>query len=810
MPPAESILDLLERWEEQYQQGHDLSPAELAPTAPALWDELAGRLARRKQLLGLVASSPPAEAAVPAVPGYEVLEELGRGGMGVVYKARQLGLERLVALKMILAASAAGAEQRARFQTEAEALARVRHPNIVEVHAYGTHEGQPYFSLEYVSGGSLARHLAGRPLPPADAARLVEPLARAVAALHAEGILHRDLKPGNVLLSVAPACGFTFAASDAANAKPQAAAGFVPKVSDFGLARLGDAGTTVSGALLGTPSYMAPEQARGAGQVGPAADVYALGAILYECLTGRPPFRATTAIETIDQVCNREPVGVRTLAPAVPRDLETICHKCLEKEPERRYPSASELADDLRRFLAAEPVRARPLGHVARACRWCRRNPRVAILLTALAVVLVGGFAGVTAVGLVARAQKIEADRQRGRAEDRQRLARRALHDLMQVAEQFLDSQPRMTLVQLDMLERALASYQELAQEDGSDPELRFRTAQAYHFVARISHRVGRPARAVQSLCAQLALLEELAAEAPGERKYRFDLFHCRLALDGALRTQGRFREAEEQAWQALALIRALVRDFPGEPFYRDALANQIANVASLLHTTGRLRQAEALYREGLDVARTLVAKQPPRRAHPFYERNVMFNLKGLGEIHERQGRLLEAEKAYRESVVLAVELNRRCPDDPSIACDVPLDQGRLAGLLGVMGRPTEAENLFCEALVRAERLAQDHPNVLLYRCCLPSLCVALGELYHASGRPAQAEKQFRRAVRLREKLVEDFPARADVYSDLARLLSSCPVESVRDPERARRLIRRARAVAPAESPTTGPARSAR
>ena len=308
-----------------------------------------------------------------------------------------------------------------------------------------------------------------------------------------------------------------------------------PKITDFGLARLGDSGTTASGALLGTPSYMAPEQARGARPVGPAADVYSLGAILYECLTGRPPFRAAAPMETLEQVLHREPVAVRSLAPGVPRDLETICHKCLEKEPGRRYGSAADLADDLGRFLAGAPVKARPLGRAARGFRWCRRNPGLAVLLTALALVLAGGFAGVTAMGLAARREKAEANRQRLRAEDRQRLIRRALRDLLQAAERLLDTQPGLTQVQLDLLERALASYQELLQEGDSDPEVRFRTAQAYHFVARIFLRVGKPARAEQSLNDQLALLEELAAEDPGERKYRFDLFFSRKELGAAL-----------------------------------------------------------------------------------------------------------------------------------------------------------------------------------------------------------------------------------------------------------------------------------
>jgi serine/threonine protein kinase/tetratricopeptide (TPR) repeat protein len=798
MPSPDSILDLLERWEEQYEQGRDLSPAELAPAAPALWDELARRLGRRRQLLGLVASFPALDAPtvpaltasgnLPAVPGYEVLEEIGRGGMGVVYKARQLGLERLVALKMILGASAAGPQQRARFQIEAEALARVRHPNVVQVHAFGTHEGQPYFALEYIPGGSLAHHLAGRPLLPAAAAALVEPLARAVAVLHAEGIVHRDLKPANVLLS------FSRDAQRSAEASALRSAlrlnDYVPKITDFGLARLGDAGTTTSGALLGTPSYMAPEQARGPGQVGPAADVYALGAILYECLTGRPPFRAATVIETLEQVHHHEPVAVRSLAPAVPRDLETICHKCLEKLPASRYASAVELADDLRRFLDGEPVRARPLGRLARVWRWCRRNPRVAGLLAALVLVFVGGFAGVTAMGLAAWSQKIEADRQRARAEDRQRLARNALGDLTRVAERLLDTQPRMTLVQLEVLERALASYQELAQEDSQDPELRYRTSQAYHFVARMCSRLGRPKRAEQSLRAQLALLEELAAEDPAERKYRFDLFHCRMALGMALGGQNRLRESEEQSQLALNLIRDLVRNFPNEPFYRDALAHQTGMVAAALLGRGEVRRAEELHREGLAVARALVKEFPPRREHPLYERNVMFNLKGLGGILVHQGRKVEAEPFYRESVEIAVELARRLPNDLFVCGDVPLDQMHLAALLIELGRRSEAESLYRDALTRAERVVQDQPNVLLYRGFVPRLYLSLAELHFAAGQTSQAEKEYRRAVELYAKLVEDFPTATDAVGLLKHLLTSCPVESVRDPARARRLAR--------------------
>ena len=252
----------------------------------------------------------------PSVPGYEILGELGRGGMGVVYKARQLGFNRVVALKMILSGAHAGTEERERFRTEAEAVARLQHPNIVQVHEVGEHEGRPFFSMEFCRGGGLNRKLAGTPLPPAEAARLVETLAQAVQAAHQQNVVHRDLKPANVLL-----------AEDG-----------TPKITDFGLARkLDEAGQTRTGEVMGTPSYMAPEQAGGRSkEIGPAADVYALGAILYECLTGRPPFRSPTDVDTVMQVLSDDPVPPRRLQSKTPRDLETICLKCLEKQPARR------------------------------------------------------------------------------------------------------------------------------------------------------------------------------------------------------------------------------------------------------------------------------------------------------------------------------------------------------------------------------------------------------------------------------------------------------------------------------------------
>jgi tetratricopeptide (TPR) repeat protein len=315
----------------------------------------------------VVRPAPP----LPSVPGYELVRELGRGGMGVVFLATQVRLRRPVALKMP-PAELAGEDWR-RFRTEAEAAARLHHPHVVQVYETGEHQGQPFMVMELLEGGSLAQKLAQAPLAPRPAAELLEVLARAVQHAHERGVVHRDLKPANVLLS-----------EDG-----------TPKVTDFGLARRLDLGSahTQTGAVLGTPSYMAPEQAAGrAREAGPAADVYALGAILYECLTGRPPFRGATLCETTLQVLHQEPVPPRKLQPSVPRDLETICLKCLRKEPHKRYASARDLADDLRRQLDGRSVVARPASRAERAWRWARRNPRDAalalvVLLTLLLVV---------------------------------------------------------------------------------------------------------------------------------------------------------------------------------------------------------------------------------------------------------------------------------------------------------------------------------------------------------------------------------------------------------------------------------------
>jgi serine/threonine-protein kinase len=367
----------------------DRTPDEVCRDSPELlgevrreWERVRAVEAEMEALFPRPDGPPPDDAAfrdeetgLPRIEGYDVEAVVGRGGMGIVYRARHRRLNRPVALKMILAGAYASPQDRARFQREAEAVAALRHPNVVQVYDSGEAGGRPYFTMEFVEGGTLAEKLARTPLAARPAADLVAALAGAVHAAHASGVVHRDLKPANVLLT----------------------ADGTPKVTDFGLARYVEGGPelTLSGTRVGTPSYMAPEQALGRSRaIGPATDVYALGAILYELLTGRPPFKGESAAETERQVIANDPVPPSRLNAGVPRDLETVCLKCLHRDPARRYPSAAALVDDLRRFLAGAPIAARPAGRRERLARWVRRHPAAAGLLATLAVLIAAAGAG--------------------------------------------------------------------------------------------------------------------------------------------------------------------------------------------------------------------------------------------------------------------------------------------------------------------------------------------------------------------------------------------------------------------------------
>jgi serine/threonine protein kinase/tetratricopeptide (TPR) repeat protein len=428
---------------------------EKCPDCKLALEDLAHRWIERPLLL-------PGPERSPRIPGFEIQCELGRGGMGVVYLATETGLDRLVALKIL--PGAIGADTlplaRRRWLREARAVSSVRHPNVVPLYNYGEADGWLFLVLEYIPGGSLRTRLSA-PLAPRVAAALVETVARAVGFIHARGLLHLDLKPSNILLDCE-----TNAPWDRV----------VPRVADFGVALLDgpDDSTTSLAGPRGTPSYMAPEQTNGTpATIGPAADIYALGAILYELLTGRPPFQGRSAIETLDQVRGQEPVAPRRLIPAIPRDLETVCLKCLDKDPCRRYASSDSLATDLRRWLEGRPVLARPVSSFEGAWRWCRRRPVVAALVGSLLTSLFCGFLTTFLLWRYADAERIRAEAEQRRAEADYAVGRAALAEILDLGERTIE--PTVVVTR----DRAIASLQvarrriqELANRRPSDPAL--------------------------------------------------------------------------------------------------------------------------------------------------------------------------------------------------------------------------------------------------------------------------------------------------------------------------------------------------
>jgi len=573
----------------------------LAETDQALVQELINRLkilcpvalANAAGSHGPVPKLPPEGFALLAPPRepdeigrlgpYRVLGVIGRGGMGVVFRAEDPRVKRGVALKVLLDARSADPQYRVRFQAEAEAAARLRHPKIVQLLEVGEQAGRPYLVLEYVAGGSLADHLAARPQPPRASAELLAALAAAIEHAHQHGVVHRDLKPSNILLS------------------PESKV--LPRITDFGLAkRLDEEGLTLTDDLLGTPSYMAPELTRGRGPGGDheAADLYGLGAILYELLTGRPPFRGETVADTLEQVRTLDPVPVRRLQPKVPRDLETICLKCLEKEPARRYPTAQALADDLGRFLRGEPIQARPISRRERLWKWARRKPALAALLgvsgLSLAIVVAGALvynARLESALKEAEDNAREARQQHKRADTSYRAARETLDRMrIRLEEKGMGEVPQLKEMQRALLEDELKFYEgALRQSDDPDPAVRLDLAWAYKHAANIQFLLSRGADGLKNLGQAIALLEALPApdrEALEAQKLLADCY----AERGSLAVSTSFTDGEHDLLRALAIMEPLVRAYPNDPVRRYAVAMANHKLGLAYHAVGRTAEA--------------------------------------------------------------------------------------------------------------------------------------------------------------------------------------------------------------------------
>jgi tetratricopeptide (TPR) repeat protein len=690
--------------------------------------------------------------------------------MGVVYKARQRSLRRAVALKMIRAVNTASPGDVRRFQAEAEIIANLDHPNIVPIYEVGEYQGQHYFTMKLIEGGSLTQRLGDIGLPLVDRetgritngevwhaaqtaerqaaiARLMIAVAQAVHYAHERGLLHRDLKPANILLDTQGR----------------------PHVTDFGLAKhlQDDPGLTQSGAIVGTPSYMAPEQAAGRRRdLTTAADVYSLGAILYELLTGWPPFRAETPLETLRQVSERDPVRPRTVNPLVSRDLETICLKCLDKETGKRYASADALADDLQRFLDDKPIRARRPGAVERLWKWSRRR-RPSGVVVAVLVLCIFCIAALSALrtqqmlaeeqraramlALVeeAHVQSTRADQERERAEANFRRARAAVDQMYtERAEKTLAEIPQ---ARRELLENAARFYSDFARANRDNPELRQQAGQAYRRLGDLEHLLGQEERARAVYRQAITLFERLATAEPQSAVYRADLARTEHQLGTLLRSTGRTAEAERAYAKAKNLMDKVVNDEPAVPEHHLELARLYCDQGELLADTGRHPEAEQAYRQAVSLEEKLIAESPRM---PEYRSELATTLIRLGRLLQSGGRRsAEAEALCRKALAIQQELISEFPAKPDYRRDLAVSYHDLAKLLGAAGRPAEVEKTYRQALSIMQKLAVDFPNRPDYQAQLAVGYLDLGRFLQGIGRTQEAERALAQARAIQEKL---------------------------------------------------------
>ena len=720
---------------------------------------------------------------LPFVVGYKLLSELGRGGMGVVYKARQMKLDRLVALKMVLAGAHASADQLARFLIEAQAVAHLTHNNIVQIFDVGERDGLPFFSLEYIDGGSLQQTIGGKPQPVRYAAKTVSTLCSAMAFAHSQGIIHRDLKPANVLMTN----------------------GGEPKITDFGLAKRleGDSQQTRDGAIMGTPSYMAPEQAWGrTSEIGPLADQHALGAILYEMLTGRPPYQGANPLDTLDQVRNQEPVPPTRLQPKVPRDLETIALKALQKDPKKRYESCGYMAEDLNRYLDGQPILARPVSAPERAWRWCRRNPVVAAL-TGLAASLVLGVAGVSSYAAVVLNEKnadlevakgeetrakVAAQENEQKAVQRENEARAvalAAVDQTQtmleaqrftaiLANQLLRDIPNTIAVRREMFKVTLESM-DRAQKDMDKlramgagglavDAMTLRTLAAIHQQRGIIYADMGPRYADKvwpEFDQMKALTEKHFAIDPSDLEALKNLASGNLTLgEYTFKLKADTAAAEPFYRRAIELRRQWLETWPTDDVAKNAVANALGALAGMLQESGDPAKAEPLYEEEVGL-REAVGVELSRSGE--FQRELAGLNEKLGDLNMRLGHVAKARKFYDRSLAIRTEVAEANPEHNQAQRDLLLSLQKSGhDYLIQRDDPKRARDYYQKAADGfRDRLKADPQNGLAQGD------LALAQYYAGAaalreGDLSASDKAFAESLALRRELAESPSAKTD------------------------------------------------
>jgi len=722
---------------------------------------------------------------------YRVLGVIGRGGMGIVLQAEDARLNRTVAIKLILEVRSTDAQYVARFEQEGKAIARLHHPNIVQVYEVGRHRNRPYLVLEYAGGGTLAELIAGTPQSIASSARWMVDLARAVEHAHRLGIVHRDLKPANVLLESragkVESRGSEKAPHDSAflsGSRPWTLDAR-PKITDFGLAKhLDEQGLTQTGDLLGTPSYMAPELTRGLGgdQIDERlADVYALGAILYELLTGRPPFRGETVPDTFEQVRNLEPMPPHRLQPGVPSDLETICLKCLAKEPKGRYASAAELADDLERFVHGQPILARPAGAWERGWKWARRKPAAA----ALAAVSLAALATITIGGWVVNLQLNEAVRQARAEQQRAERNAKRLKDtvnemLWAVANQSLVEIPETEEVRRQLFDKARALYADLA-TDAPEPDLdaACNHAQLIWMLAAYYDGEGESDVALSHYEEVLRLQQALRERFPDQARPHGEFAYVQLDYGALLERLGRFEEAEAAMLNSLAILDAMPARFVENPWalpLPESAAEVHLGLAVRHARTNRQATAEAHFQKARQYGEHRLHTGPAGRTDWYLATFVADCYRQEGLFLYETGRTPEAVALIRQAVTLLEPISG---DQRGLR----RAQGYLGpvylalGIVRESSNPAEAEELCLQALAIGTQLASQFPTVDRHQEWLSEVECRLGRRCLERGDPEEADRLLRSALARIERLIEQdagFPAhralQVEVLNDLGLL----------------------------------------
>ena len=707
---------------------------------------------------------------IPQVLGdYELLEELGRGGMGIVYRARQRSVNRLVALKVIrpdrLASMSQATKQKIieRFHTEAEAAARINHDNLVTVYEVGCEAGYHFFSMRYVEGNSLSEKTRKNPADNRQAAEWIEPVCRAVDAVHRNGILHRDLKPQNILFE--NATGRTL-------------------LADFGLAKLADddASMTQTGDAVGTPSYMSPEQFEDASSVGVGTDIYGLGATLYCLLSGRPPFQASSAMLTMKQVISSEAVPLRQINPAVDRDLETICMKCLDKSPARRYDSAGALADELKRYLEGRPILARPISPPERAVRWCRRNPLVASLIGATFAAVVFG---VSALGV----SNVRTEAARKRSEESFQEAMSAVNDLFtRVSEERLLNEPGLQPVRRDLLQRAREYYERFLQRRSNDPALKNELAATQFKMGLIVEELESPEAALVWFAKARDQQKAQVAAQPDSVDDARSLSNSLMAMGRVSAKLGKLDEANEFFSDAEKLRGSLLektKNADAKFELQRLFANCRMNLGLVERQRRNLDQARTLYLEAQDQRRQALPTKPKDRAMRRDLAKGFYNLANLAIDRSDEAALREnVDEAIKLLEDLLAENPRDLDDQYLLSTCYRLRADLFAAI-------TPRDPQFGPAAIddysTASRLLQKlsdlNPSVTKYLRELVRLSINLGQLSAQQKQTDEALAHFRRALALLDQLVKQSPDKLDPQDSALRQTIEAALAQLQPPK---------------------------